>query len=107
MTSRDSRAGSGHPRRLRRGETAPINGDGKYIRDYVDVTDVAAAHLCALTQPSLEPFRPFNVGTGAPINTNQLGEAIHREWGRRPEVDFVTGLRQTVEWFHADATGNG
>lgn len=68
--------------RLLRGESATINGDGKYIRDYVYVTDVAAANLCALTQPAIEPFRPYNVGTGQPIDTNQIGEAIHRECQR-------------------------
>ena len=76
--------------RLLRGESATINGDGKYIRDYVYVTDVAAANLCALTQPAIEPFRPFNVGTGVPIDTNQIGEAIHRECQR------LIGDRQRV-----------
>jgi len=68
--------------RLLRGEAATINGDGKYIRDYVYVTDVATANLNALTQPAIEPFRPYNVGTGVAIDTNQIGEAIHRECQR-------------------------
>jgi len=129
--------------RLLRGESATINGDGNYIRDYVYVTDVAAANVNALTRPAIEPFRPYNVGTGVPINTNQIGAAIHfecqrlvgdrqqvpelgrgparagdlrsnlidssratQDWGWRPRVDFATGLRQTVEWFHADAAEN-
>ncbi len=126
--------------RLLRGESATINGDGKYIRDYVYVTDVAAANINALTQPAIEPFRPYNVGTGQPTDTNQVGEAIHREcqrlagpgqtvpplghgparagdlrsnmidstrakvdWGWTPQVDFASGLRQTVQWFHSQA----
>ncbi len=124
--------------RLLGGEAATINGDGKYIRDYVYVTDVAAANICALTQPSIELFRPYNVGTGQPTDTNLIGAAIHREcqrlagpdksvpplghgparagdlrsnmldatrakvdWGWTPQVDFASGLRQTVEWFHS------
>lgn len=130
--------------RLLRGESATINGDGKYIRDYVYVTDVAAANVCALTLPAIEPFRPYNVGTGQPTDTNQIGEAIHREcqrlagpgktiaplsygsaragdlrsnmidatrakvdWGWTPQVDFASGLQQTVEWFHSQATTKG
>ena len=130
--------------RLLRGESATINGDGKYIRDYVYVADVAEANYLALTQPAIEPFRPVNIGTGQPVDTNQMGEAIQREvqrlvrdeqkvpelgrgparagdlrsnlldalratqdWGWRPSVAFATGLRQTVEWFHADAEGRG
>ena len=129
--------------RLLRGESATINGDGKYIRDYVYVADVAEANFLALTQPAIEPFRPVNIGTGQPVDTNQMGEAIQREvqrlvgdrqkvpelgrgparagdlrsnlldasratqdWGWRPRVTFDTGLRQTVEWFHADAASN-
>ncbi len=65
--------------RLLRGEPATINGDGQYIRDYVYVTDVAEANFLALTQPSIEPFRPYNVGTGIGIDTNQIGAAIHAE----------------------------
>ena len=129
--------------RLLRGESATINGDGKYIRDYVYVTDVAAANLCALTLPAVEAFRPYNVGTGLGIDTNQAGEAIHcecqrlagdrkkvpelgrgparagdlrsnlidatraaQDWGWQPQVDFNTGLRQTVEWFHSEAAAS-
>lgn len=127
--------------RLLRGESATINGDGKYIRDYVYVTDVAEANFQALTAPAIEPFRPYNVGTGIGIDTNQIGGAIYNEcvrlvgdrqkvpellrgparagdlrsnlidagratqdWGWRPRVSFDKGLRQTVEWFHADTT---
>ncbi len=130
--------------RLLQGESATINGDGKYIRDYVYVTDVAEANYLALTQPAIEPFRPYNIGTGLGVDVNQTGEDIRREaqrlvgsrvkvpelkrgparagdlrsnlldasratqdWGWRPRVTFETGLRQTVEWFHADAAGSG
>ena len=129
--------------RLLRGESATINGDGKYIRDYVYVSDVAEANYLALTQPAIEPFRPVNIGTGQPVDTNRMGESIQREaqrlvgdrrivqqlahgparagdlrsnlldarratqdWGWQPKVSFDTGLRQTVEWFHADAASS-
>lgn len=76
--------------RLLRGESATINGDGKYIRDYVYVTDVAEANFNALTAPTKEPFRPYNVGTGIGIDTNQISGAIHDECVR------LVGDRQKV-----------
>lgn len=69
--------------RLLRGEPATINGDGHYVRDYVHVTDVAEANLSALTKPTREPFRPYNVGTGRGVDTNQMGAAIYEECVRR------------------------
>ncbi len=75
---------------LLRGESATINGDGKYIRDYVYVTDVAEANFQALTAPAIEPFRPYNVGTGIGVDTNQIGGAIYDECVR------LVGDRQKV-----------
>lgn len=61
--------------RLLQGEPATINGDGKYIRDYVYVGDVVAANLQVLTGTSTG-FTPYNVGTGRPTDVNELGEAL-------------------------------
>lgn len=65
--------------RMLRGEQATINGDGKYIRDYVYGVDVAKANLLALTKDIPSKFEPFNIGTSLPTDTNQLAELIHRE----------------------------
>ncbi len=61
--------------RLLRGESAAINGDGHYVRDYVHVSDVVTANLLAL-QSEAEGFDALNVGTGVPTDVNQLAEAI-------------------------------
>jgi UDP-glucose 4-epimerase len=61
-----------------RGEPTTINGDGCYLRDYVNVTDVAAANRKALEQPLVEPFSAFNVGTGRGIEVNELAMRLHR-----------------------------
>ncbi|MBC7326426.1 MAG: NAD-dependent epimerase/dehydratase family protein, partial [Moorella sp. (in: Bacteria)] len=57
--------------RLLKGEVPVINGDGRYIRDYVYVGDVARANLLAL-QGEWLGFRAFNLGTGWGTDVNQL-----------------------------------
>ncbi len=57
------------------GEAARVNGDGKYIRDYVFVSDVVDANVRALTSPSTG-FVAYNVGTGVPTDVNQIAAAL-------------------------------
>jgi UDP-glucose 4-epimerase len=65
-------------RRMLAGETVTINGDGRYIRDYVFGPDVAQANVAALTKPLAAPFSAFNIGTGMPTDVNQLASEIRR-----------------------------
>jgi UDP-glucose 4-epimerase len=62
--------------RMLAGEVSRINGDGKYIRDYVFVKDVARANLAALTCPLPEKFAAYNVGTAQGTDVNELAAAI-------------------------------
>jgi len=62
--------------RLLAGEPARINGDGRYVRDYVHGADVARANLLALTA---DPGRvrpgtlvSLNIGTGLGTDVNDL-----------------------------------
>ena len=64
--------------RMLAGEGCTINGDGKYIRDYVYGPDVAQSNLLALTGELPEDFNPFNVGTAKPTDVNELGHTLHR-----------------------------
>lgn len=54
------------------GKPVTINGDGKYIRDYVEVGDVARATVSAIEANLSEPFTPINVGTGRGTDVNEL-----------------------------------
>jgi UDP-glucose 4-epimerase len=56
------------------GQQVVINGDGKYIRDYVYVRDVARANVLALESDLQEKFTAVNIGTGEPTDVNQLAE---------------------------------
>lgn len=66
-------------RKLLAGEPATINGDGRYVRDYVYGPDVAAANLLSLEAP-LEPGRlvSLNIGTGLGTDVVQLEEQLRR-----------------------------
>jgi len=55
-----------------------INGDGKYVRDYVFVKDVARANLLAMSL-SGEGFSAYNVGTGKGTDVNMLENRLREK----------------------------
>ncbi|MBS0201580.1 MAG: NAD-dependent epimerase/dehydratase family protein [Planctomycetes bacterium] len=62
--------------RLLAGESPTINGDGRYIRDYVYVQDVARANVLALESPLSARNIAINIGTGRSTDVNQLAELM-------------------------------
>ncbi|MEZ6064712.1 MAG: NAD-dependent epimerase/dehydratase family protein [Planctomycetaceae bacterium] len=62
--------------RMLNGEGTRINGDGKYIRDYVYVGDVARANLMAMTRELPEKSSAFNIGTATGTDVNELNRMI-------------------------------
>ncbi|MFH1826655.1 MAG: NAD-dependent epimerase/dehydratase family protein [bacterium] len=109
-----------------KGKTPIIYGDGKQLRDYVYVSDVARANLLALSQGDKQTF---NVGTGIGISVNDLfrhlkdllqfkdnavyesartGELfrsvldyskIKKKLGWQAKLDIKQGLKQTLSWY--------
>ncbi len=74
--------------------------DGKQLRDYVHVKDVAAANVFALEHESCE-YAAFNVGGGRGVTVLEFARAVARACGRavEPEVpgEFRVGdTRHTV-----------
>ena len=116
-------------RKLLAGESCVINGDGKYIRDYVFCKDVAMANLLALRSGATGGF---NIGTGISTDVNQLYSKIikvmgvklkakygpHRagdlrksllHWRKaekllrwKPLTGLDAGIRETVEYFKSE-----
>ena len=62
--------------RLLNAELITVNGDGKYVRDYVEVGDVANAVVGALEADLTDPFTPFNVGSAVGTDVNELAAAM-------------------------------
>jgi len=99
--------------RMRRGQTATINGDGEQTRDYVYVDDVVAANMMVTESADAGPI---NVGTGIETSVNQLAAllGVRAEHGpakvgeqRRSvlaskfgRTSLSEGLRETVAWFN-------
>jgi UDP-glucose-4-epimerase GalE len=58
--------------------------DGTCLRDYVHVTDLAAAHVKALeTMADTGRSTAYNLGTGKPHSVREVIEAVERVTGRR------------------------
>ena len=113
------------------GQPTRITGDGKQIRDFAYVGDIARANQIAL---SGDAVGIFNVGTGVPTDINRvhnlltsiteydqpvqytprpLGEVLatyldsskaNQELGWQATVSLEEGLRNTVEWFRTQRT---
>ncbi len=58
------------------GKAPTIFGDGAAVRDYVHVSDVAAANVRALTGEVPAGFSAFNVGTAIATDVNALAAAV-------------------------------
>ena len=67
------------------GNAARINGDGKYVRDYVYGPDVAAANLAAIelaeTSFASEKVVSLNIGTGIGTDVNALEMKLRTHMG--------------------------
>jgi UDP-glucose 4-epimerase len=69
-------------KKLLAGEKTTINGDGRYIRDYVYGPDVARANVIALSHdlPQVQPktLTSLNIGTGIGTDVNELEAMIRK-----------------------------
>ena len=56
--------------------------DGTCLRDYIDITDLAKAHVCAVTRMvegrMEEPYEIYNIGTGRPVSVLELVTSFER-----------------------------
>ncbi len=78
--------------RIRRGLELPIFEDGLESRDFVHVSDVAAAFTKALARPEA-PNQVINVGFGAPTSVIQVAEALSRAFDAEPNTRVTSQYR--------------
>ncbi len=78
---------------LQRGDAPRVFEDGQQQRDFVHVTDVAAANLLALSAPR-EVTGAFNVASGQPCTVFEMANAIATAFGPdAPGAQVVGGYR--------------
>ncbi len=78
--------------RIRRGLELPIFEDGQESRDFVHVSDVAAAFVKALATP--EPVNAVvNVGYGQATSVMEVAEALSRAFGAEPDTRITSEYR--------------
>jgi UDP-glucose 4-epimerase len=60
--------------------------DGTCIRDYVHVSDIAAAHLLALEMPESAGMHAYNIGTGTSYSVREVIAAVEEVTGQKIPV---------------------
>jgi UDP-glucose 4-epimerase len=84
-------------------EPLRVNGDGEQTRDFIYVSDVANAIICALTNKDLKSD-VFNVCTGIPTSINQLAETIKIVTGKNPQITHEPPRPGDIRHSYGDAT---
>jgi dTDP-L-rhamnose 4-epimerase len=75
---------------LERGAAPRVFEDGRQLRDFIHVSDVARANVLALT--SDRPVDgPFNIATGRPSTVREMAAALARAFGSAGPTPEVTG----------------
>ena len=67
---------------LERGAGPLVNEDGRQMRNFVDVADVAAANVAAIDRAG--GLRAFNVASGEPHSVGEMAEALAAAFDLRP-----------------------
>lgn len=78
--------------------------DGTCIRDYVAISDLADAHLRALTRPTPAPHVVCNLGGGTGVSVRELHAAAERVTGRSIPHRLSPPRAGDPAWLVADIT---
>ena len=82
--------------------------DGSAIRDYINVVDLAKAHVVAierlLNQKNKEGYEVFNLGTGKGLSVLEVVKGFERATGRKLNYKIVDRRAGDIEKIWADTT---
>ena len=80
--------------------------DGTCLRDYIDIVDLAKAHVCAVARmldgKMKEPYEIFNIGTGRPVSVLELVNAFEKVNGVKVNHRFAPRRAGDVTAIWAD-----
>jgi dTDP-L-rhamnose 4-epimerase len=93
---------------LERDEPPKVFEDGRQVRDFVHVEDVARANVKAIEHlVDAAPdgsLRPFNVCSGRPITIGEVADLVTRGSGRQGTTPIVTGQFRAGDVRHVIAS---
>ena len=76
------------------GQPIEIWGDGRVVRDYIEIGDaVAGLHALGSAALNADSPRTFNIATGIGTDLNHLVEMIEKAFGRSVQVKYFPGRR--------------
>ena len=82
--------------------------DGSCIRDYIDVTDLAKAHVCAVNRmlegKSKANYEVFNVGTGRGVSTLEIVKTFEKVNNLKLNYRIAGRREGDIEAIWADPT---
>jgi UDP-glucose 4-epimerase len=82
--------------------------DGSAIRDYINVVDLAKAHVKAirrlLDQKQLSAFEVFNLGTGRGLSVLEIIHAFEKSTGQKLNYKIVDRREGDIEKVYADTS---
>ena len=82
--------------------------DGTCKRDYIDIVDLAKAHVCAVKRmldgKMKEPYEIFNIGTGRPVSVLELVNAFEKVNGLKLNWKYAPRRAGDVVAIWADST---
>jgi len=81
--------------RTLKGEQIEIWGDGSVVRDFLHISDVSEAFICALNYKG--PEHVFNIGHGQGLSLNELLKVIEEVTGIKPKVRYTEGRTFDVQ----------
>lgn len=70
------------------GRPLEVWGDGRVVRDYIHIEDVARAVLAALETPDL-PSGAYNIGSGTGYSVNEIIDTVFKVLGKRTDVSYT------------------
>ena len=88
--------------RLKEKKYLQINGDGKQIRDFIFVDDIARSNITAMKSKINEGF--FNIGTGIGTTINHLAETLIEISGEDVTTVHSEELEGDIKFSQADTT---
>ena len=89
-------------RKLNQNQQPIIFGDGSQIRDFIHVSDIAEANLCAMLSETSSGF--FNIGTGKGTKIIELAKIMIKIFEKDFEPIFEDPLKGDVTISQADTT---